>query len=97
MDSITITCNDETEEKIGIILRQTTYTPEEAKCKLIEKSGDHIKVIRSFMGITEKKELPINSMNQEIYRQLRNKLNISQYNERQQREFESKITKDSTD
>ena len=52
--------------------------------KLKESNFDHISVIKSFLGITEKKALPIKSKNQEIYKQLRYKLDSSM------REFNSK-------
>lgn len=75
----------ELNEKIQIILRQTDYTEEIAREKLEEMHGDHIKIIKSFLGITEKKEpTKIKSLNQEIYKQLRYKLDESMrdYNER---------------
>lgn len=73
------------DEKIDVILRQTDYTPEIAREKLEEMNGDHIKVIKCFLGIAEKKEpQKIKSLNQEIYKQLRYKLDESMrdYNER---------------
>lgn len=72
-------------EKIEIVLRQTDYTEDVVREKLEEMNGDHIKVIKSFLGITEKKEpTKIKSLNQEIYKQLRYKLDESMrdYNER---------------
>jgi hypothetical protein len=65
------------QEKIQMILRQTDYTQEEAHNKLIECNDDPLLVIKQFLGITEKKTPPIVSVNQEIYRQLRNKLDSS--------------------
>ena len=63
------------EEFCQIIIRQTTYTIEEAREKLEEFNYDYIKVIKQFMGIPEKKEAKIKSINQEIYKQMRQKLN----------------------
>ena len=77
--------NISVDEKIDIILRQTDYTHEIAREKLEEMNGDHIKVIKCFLGIAEKKEpQKIKSLNQEIYKQLRYKLDESMrdYNER---------------
>ncbi len=67
------------EEKIQSILRQTDYTYEAAKEKLELFDNDHIRVIKDYLGITEKKALPKQptSVNQEIYRQIRYKLDES--------------------
>ena len=45
-----------------------------------------MKVIKEYMGITEKKEPPVKSVNQEIYRQMRFKLDasMSEYNQKQE-------------
>ena len=61
-------------EKIQKIIRQTDYTEEIAKENLIKHNYDEIATIKSYFGITEKKE-KIKSLNQEIYKQLRYKLN----------------------
>ena len=63
--------------KIEIIRRQTDYTECEAREKLILYNNDPIKVIQSFLGISEKKEKPITSINQEIFKQIRIKLDTS--------------------
>jgi len=91
-DSISFTNNAEIQEKIEIVLRQTDYTKEEAKNKLQEFNYDHIKVIKSYLGITEKKEPPILSVNQEIYKQIRYKLDATmrEYNLRKEKD-ETKI------
>ena len=65
------------EELVQMITRQTEYTTMEANEKLEECDYDHIKVIKKYLGIPEKKEPKIKSVNQEIYRQLRSKLNAS--------------------
>ena len=72
--------NNESNEfnyKVEVILRQTNYTVEEAREKLVQQNNDHVKVIKIFLGIQEKHEPPIKSINQEIYRQLRYKMNDS--------------------
>ena len=91
MGSITISLSnnlDETEtdvkddqknsQEIDIVLRQTNYTKEIAIQKLIEHNNNTINVIKEYMGVkhTEKKA-PIKSLNQEIYRQIRIKLDTS--------------------
>jgi septum formation topological specificity factor MinE len=62
-------------EKIEIITRQTNYTHEEASKKLMELNSDHMEVIKQYYGIpSTKKKLEMKSYNQEIYRQIREKL-----------------------
>ena len=65
------------QELIQIILRQTDYTEETAREKLIENGGNHILVIKKYMGLDNKKQEPVKSLNQEIYKQLRYKLDSS--------------------
>jgi hypothetical protein len=71
-------------DNIQIIMRQTNYSEEIAKEKLQEFNYDHMAVIRAYFGISEKKQSPIKSINQEIYKQLRYKLdgNMRNYQER---------------
>ena len=83
-DNISFIETDDITNKVQIILRQTDLSEEVAREKLKEANFDHISVIKSFLGITEKKALPIKSKNQEIYKQLRYKLDSSM------REFNSK-------
>lgn len=82
-----------TKEKINIITRQTDYDNDTAYEKLKEADGDYIKVIKSYMGITEKKAPVIKSVNQEIYRQLRHKMDnsIRDYNLKQQEKLAKEI------
>jgi len=74
-------------ENIDIVLRQTNYTKEVAIQKLGEHNNNAINVIKEYMGVkpTEKKA-PVKSVNQEIYRQIRIKLDTSmdEYRETQQ-------------
>lgn len=63
----------DTKNKIDIIMRQTNYKESEAFQKLLEFNNDHLSVIREYMGISEQKHQKISSINQEIYKQLRNK------------------------
>lgn len=63
------------QEKAQIILRQTDLTEEQAYAKLTEHDYDHMKVIREYLGIAEKKAPScVKTVNQEIYRQFREKL-----------------------
>jgi hypothetical protein len=78
MDNITFVNKDDIDEKISVIMRQTDYDEMTANAKLIDHNYDHIKVIKTYLGITEKKA-PVaqKSVNQEIYKQLRHKLDSS--------------------
>jgi hypothetical protein len=91
-DSISFTNNSDIQEKVEMILRQTDYTEEEAKNKLKEFNYDHIQVVKSYLGITEKKAPPVKTVNQEIYKQIRYKLDstMREYNLRKERD-ETKI------
>jgi hypothetical protein len=64
------------EDKINIIMKQTNYDNETCIKLLDDYDGDHISIIKKYLGI-EKKETKIKSINQEIYKQLRYKLNES--------------------
>ena len=75
VDNISLIEKNEFNEKLQIILRQTDYTEEIAKQKFQLFNYDHLAVIRDYFGIAEKKDQPIVSVNQEIYKQLRNKHN----------------------
>jgi len=83
-DNISLVETDLVEEKIQKVMRQTNYIYDIAREKLIQNDFDEIKTIKSYLGITEKKETPIKSLNQEIYKQLRYKLdgNMRDYRNR---------------
>ena len=78
---------------INIIMRQTDYDVITAQRKLEYFNNDHIKVIKDFFKITEKKEPAIISINQGIYKQIRTKLNssIKTYNDSQYIKLEQEI------
>jgi len=80
-------------EKIQMIMRQTDYDERKINEKLIEFNGDPIKVIKDFMGIAEKKAPPIKSLNQEIYKQIRTKLDasIQKFNQEQDEKLAKEI------
>jgi len=66
--------NQDINEKIQIISRQTDLSESEIIERLKEYNNDHILVIKSYFGITNVTEKNITSINQEIYKQLRYKL-----------------------
>jgi hypothetical protein len=78
-DNISLVETDKIEEKIQKILRQTDYSPDLALEKLKENNYDEISTIKTYFGITEKKEPQIKSVNHEIYRQVRNRLNSNMH------------------
>ena len=61
-------------ELVQMIMRQTDYTEDIAREKLIENKYDTILVIKKYMGLNDTKPEVIKSVNQEIYKQLRHKL-----------------------
>jgi hypothetical protein len=87
MSNISLVETDQINEKIQVILRQTDYTEEMALEKLKDNNFDEIKTIKSYFGIKEKKPTQIKSVNQEIYKQIRYKLdsNMRDYNVRVER------------
>ena len=80
--------NENKEKKINIIVRQTNYTYDEADKKLEEFNNDPILVIKNYFGIKNKEIKSGPSLNQEIYKQLREKMNSSiyEYNKKIQNE-----------
>jgi len=91
-DNISFVENSEIQEKIQMILRQTNYSENEAHELLKENNYDAIIVIKKYLGVTEKKEPPVKNVNQEIYKQIRHKLdaNMREYNLRKEKD-ETKI------
>jgi hypothetical protein len=75
MDNISLVETHQIDEKIQIVIRQTDYSVNIAREKLKEYNFDEIETIKDYLGITEKKALPVKSVNQEIYKQLRRRLN----------------------
>jgi hypothetical protein len=73
LDQLTYTALDDA--TIYKVTSQTNYTKEQAIQKLQIFQGDYMKVLKDYMGIIEKKEAPIKSVQQEIYKQIRFKLN----------------------
>jgi hypothetical protein len=83
-DNLTLVETDQIDDKVQIILRQTDYSQEVAREKLKEHNFNEIAVIKSYFGIKEKKPAVLKSINQEIYKQIRYKLdsNMRDYHTR---------------
>jgi hypothetical protein len=80
------------EEDIDFIMRQTNYTREISYQKLIEHDHNKILVIKEFMGIPfSHKEVPKKSIQQEIYSQIRKKIDITEFYKKQNEKLEKEI------
>ena len=79
LNNMSIIETDQIEEKVQKIMRQTDYSQEIATEKLKEFGFDEIATIKAYLGVPEKKTSTsqVKSVNQEIYKQLRNKLDSS--------------------
>ena len=84
---------EDIENMINTIQIQTNYSKQESREKLEEFNMDYIKVIKNFLNIPEKKEPPIKSIQQEMYKQMRYKLDesIKEYNNIHEKKLESEI------
>jgi len=83
LEEISLFDTHQVDAKVQIILRQTNYTPDQAKEKLQQFDFDQEKVIRDYFGIN-KKSAPqkITSLNQTIYKELRGYLDSAMKNYR---------------
>jgi hypothetical protein len=86
-DNISLVETDQIDEKIQKVMRQTDYSENVAREKLKEYNFDEIATIKAYLGITEKKALPVKSVNQEIYKQLRSRLNSNM------KDYQSRVEK----
>lgn len=71
---------EDIESKIYTISTQTNYNREEILKKIEEHDGDVISIVREYMGIRPKKKeetIKLKHLNQEIYRQMRYKLDAT--------------------
>ena len=93
-DGISFYNNDDIDKYIRIVMTQTNYTEEESREKLMLFNCDYMRVIKDYMGIPEKKEVKAKSFNQEIYRQIRTKLDgsMKEYRDKNPVNMEQVIT-----
>ncbi len=74
-DQIVCIDNEVIQERIEILKRQTSYSHEEAKAALKKNNYDTMACIREYLEVPQKKEEPTKkSLNQQIYKELRNQL-----------------------
>lgn len=64
------------EELCEKVMRQTDYTPDLAREKLIEFNMDLVSVIRDYLKPPPKAEEPIKTLNQRIYQEIRTFMDI---------------------
>ena len=85
--------DDKIKEKVALVMRQTDYNEEKALEKLKAHDYNEIAVVKEYLGVPIKKAAPIKSINQEIYKQLRNKLdsNMRDYHVRVEKGEAKKI------
>jgi hypothetical protein len=78
------------EDLVERIMRQTDYTKEQCLEKIEQHKMNEINIIREYMGIPleKTKQNKSVSLNQEIYRQIRYKMNTSmdEYNKKKENE-----------
>jgi alpha/beta superfamily hydrolase len=79
------------EEEIEKIMRQTNYTKEESMNKLTEHNYDTLSVIREYMGIKTKEEKRTKTIQQEMYTQIRKKMDISHFYDKQNEKLAKEI------
>lgn len=94
-DGISFFSYDDIDKHVEKVISQTNYTKDEAIEKLKLFNCDYMRVIKDYMGIPEKKEdSKIKSVNQEIYKQIRLKLDSSmrEYREKNPINIEQVVT-----
>ena len=88
MSDIYFISNEELEERIQIVSRQTDYAMDEIREKLLKHNYDTVKCIKEYLGSgstannakttnTNTKKKNEKSVNQQIYTELRKKLEIT--------------------
>ena len=80
------------EEDIDFIMRQTNYTREISYQKLLEHEHNKINIIKEYMGIPfSQKEVSKKSLQQEMYSQIRKKMDITDFYKKQNDKLEKEI------
>ena len=74
-----------------MVLRQTSYTYEEAHKELIRHRGNYMLVIRNNNGISNSKVEDIKTINQETYKQIRGHMDKGSEQFRRQQEWNEYI------
>ena len=77
-EKISFFSESDIEKHIDFVMKQTNYTREETINKLQLFNCEPMKVIREYMGIPDKPNNKVKSVNQEIFRQIRTTLEASE-------------------
>uniref|UniRef100_A0A6C0IVQ7 Uncharacterized protein n=1 Tax=viral metagenome TaxID=1070528 RepID=A0A6C0IVQ7_9ZZZZ len=79
-EKISFFSKDDVENHVSLVVSQTNYTHDEAIEKLKLFNCDPMKVIRDYMGIPDpsQKQIKVKSVNQEIFKQIRTTLEVSE-------------------
>lgn len=90
MEKSILILKDNYEDKINIIMTQTIYSYNETVDKLKQHNFNHISVIKEYIGCdnTKNQNNKITSVNQEIYKQIRQKMDITSYHDKNQLNIE---------
>jgi hypothetical protein len=67
--------NNINEDMINVIMRQTTLTREEIIKELVNNNFNYLQVISNFIGIKNNKSIKNLTINQQIYKEIRNTMN----------------------
>jgi CRISPR/Cas system CMR subunit Cmr6 (Cas7 group RAMP superfamily) len=83
-DGISFFNNEESNKHVKLVISQTNYTEQQVIEKLKLFNCDYMRVLKDYMGIPEKKEERVKSANQEIYKQIRTRLDstMKEYREK---------------
>ena len=75
---------------IEMVMRQTSYTYEDAELQLKNNNNDYMKVIKEALGIIQQKNTKPDSVNQQIYKEIRGFMDVGSKNYRISQENEMK-------
>jgi hypothetical protein len=75
---------------IEMVMRQTSYTYEDAELHLKNNNNDYMKVIKEALGIIQKNNTSTGSVNQQIYKEIRGLMDDGSKNYRISQENEMK-------
>ena len=83
--------NNQDKLLIEMVMRQTSYTFDEAKIELEKNNNNYIKVIKNCLGIVKsERDIPTTSINQQIYGEIRKFMDVSSKNFLDNKEREKK-------
>jgi len=82
-------CGDN-KDIVQLVVSQTNYTIEEVREKLVEYDNDYMSIIMDYVSPIKKvNENKTKSINQQIYATIRNKIDISDFNKKQEEKYKN--------